>query len=532
MKYSHSLILALIFYLNAFPVFSNNNLTSREALDIFKKKSTISNVVIIGDFDVSLIPKIKTEQETAIFNNVTFKGTIISSKKEVNVPLTFIDCRINTLYITKCKIKREFKFLECLFNNVIIENNDFQKISFENGTINLTFSARNSTFYNTAKFLDCKFLFEKSDFSSTIFHEVADFRDSKFNNLNFSFSSFLQTFWFMNTQVVNTVDLQGSYFQGDALFSYSDFGQMKFGKITRITTFESTADFRHAKFNKAFFDFVEFKSKASFDQVEITDSASFKNANFSDNKNSFYGLNCEGPLNFEHAILSNIDFYWKELEEPIIKADPSTETLNYFYKRSKELGRENESFKVFYLYKKKMKDEVLSSSGTSFIDKLMIWLEWLTWGYPASYGTNIIKAVCISLLFWFLFTLPLIYGRPRIKKIHMSFFYNSKYEKYLNNRRLYESINIESLPEDYQGKKSVHYFKYLAKIINLYFYTFSTIFKVKTKLVLIENSRNENFYYEIYLQFMWLLGWYFISLMALTLFNISPLLKYALTEIV
>lgn len=207
-------------------------------------------------------------------------------------------------------------------------------------------------------------------------------------------------------------------FKGDAEFRYCRFKDVRFSNRKRMTVFHRLADFRGCRFDRAEFDFADFRGMTSFVKASFGEGgASFKDVVFNGPLSNFDTVQAAGPLNFSNAYMPTLQFRWVDVGPALLQSQPTSQTLKELWTRLDALGRTQEALRLEYEMKDRHRQEVLGDSHTPIEENVRVILEWVFWGWPTGYGTKIGRIVVIAVICWFTFAVPLVGKRGLLIRV-------------------------------------------------------------------------------------------------------------------
>jgi uncharacterized protein YjbI with pentapeptide repeats len=302
------------------------------------------------------------ERRTIVFDRVDFERGLEATEGEVAANLRFHEARF--LFITAKNVKwqgrvtfegGEIQGWALFDHNTFDTVAQFNGVTFRGGT-----SFPGTMFLGDADFLQCTFAGDgTAGFSKVHFLGPARFNESEFQGLaKFESAVFKEDASFVRIHARGLASFQNVMFQRDDEFRFAHIHDARFGDPSRLTVFYGLTDFRGAEIGHAHFDFVDFRQTASFVNARFgPGGASFRHANFSGPLANFEGMASQGPVVLMGAYMPTLRFHWDEIGKPVLASGEALDTrgndvripvLDQLYRRLEELGRSEESQKVYY----------------------------------------------------------------------------------------------------------------------------------------------------------------------------------------
>jgi uncharacterized protein YjbI with pentapeptide repeats len=514
-----------------------------------------------------------------VFNMVDFRDATIQEAQFSNA--TFNHPNFERVIFKKIANFREANFTEAKFSGA-----SFDKPDFESATFN-EFADFSRASFKEADFRNAHFD-GKADFSFATFSKLAYFNQTKFNNLLLFQIRIFQYANFRNSQVKKLdfnssaspsvvhgrVDFRNAmigtaHFQ-DVVFENSvDFSDVHFGILIpsidkndselqqddskkEVPSIDRTTIFRFVTFEKeSRFSRVKFYGDVALENVIFKGHANFTDANF--------GKGTGRKISFSYLSFNGISLEWESLPAP----DPDTFTpwVNNQSKRvisfsdkekakkekksikegrtpkkkveqkleplSKVFGQLEDAFRAqkklddanqAYYFKKLAKRNE-SQQKNEFWAKMYTEVEYYFWGLPAGYGTKIWNILFWAALLNLLFTL-LYYSRA---KLHRGRHPNAGHE--FNFRlRVLDFPKQFYAPNGTVNKRSEN----IAQLINALRFSSVVLFKIGYRDITASGTfMGLDLRYVVGLE--WLLGYFVLAAILVTMSNTVPLVNTLIT---
>ena len=322
------------------------------------------------------------------------------------------------------------------------------------------------------------------------------------------------------------VDYLNTLFKGDAEFRYCVLESARFSSREHMSVFYGLADFRGCEMESASFAFVEARGPVSFVKARFGEGGlSLANASFAGPLTNLDGLTSEGPLDLSDAYLPTLRFRWSDIDEAVLAAGPGAGVIEELSGRLERLGRNREALAMEYDLAKLTGREISQDSSRDILERAAARLEWLLWGWPTGYGTELGRIVLITVASWLLLSLPLLVRQGLIAN---TFVRRSKGERKSEKSSRYTPSYWYELPPGSCSPLALRH-----RLGAAWAYTFGLMFKLGAKdLSYVElEHRPGKHGFERYFLFLWIFGSVLLALMALTLSNSSPVFNKILGEV-
>jgi hypothetical protein len=256
-------------------------------------------------------------------------------------------------------------------------------------------------------------------FADAHFAAPARFDRSHFaHNVRFDTSRFEADASFLRLIAPGRASWRNVTFSRDAEFRFCQLGDADFGDAEQMTVFAGLADFRGCTMRSARFDYVDARGDVMLVNVHVEPGdLTLRNAALRGGRSDLSGLRVTGRLELEGAHISALQFRWHELVRPLQRAGAGSDVLRLLHQRLEALQQKEEARMVWAMLAEQIFHERLDNHDIDFSEKAGLWLEWLFWGWPTSYGTQLGRIAALTLAIWLLLSLPLLLW-PRIQVGH------------------------------------------------------------------------------------------------------------------
>ena len=435
---------------------------------------------------------------------------------------------------------------------------------FDGATFSGVGDFRGATFSRDADFLKAEFRGGAS-FLGTKFWKTVQFKDSIFSNiLGLDSIKIKEYAGFRNAQI-ERLDFccRGipAVIEGHMDLRDSNIAEAHFQDIT----FEKDVDFSNATLGLTVFRFVTFGSDASFIGTNMNDCFAFENINIKGVANftraQFTCSNCANQKRFclSHVNLNNLILQWNQLpdyrlwvtssdervrsfldqaihhltlitgwhinvktEEPLQPLSQVFEHLEASFRKSNQLDGANWAY---YNKKesKRIEDQIgwLKTSNSKWFE----WFEWLTWGKATGYGTKLGRVITWCVGLYLIFAFILYWGKPT-KKGQKAIKHPTAEEQDSEFKQRFLTFPNEYMT-NYTGIwKNKKIEKIREDIVNSLWLSFVVFFKFGYRDVSISGG-----FYRFIVRLEWILGWFFLAALAITIANTVPLLHSLLSGV-
>jgi uncharacterized protein YjbI with pentapeptide repeats len=450
-----------------------------------------------------------------------------------------------------------------------------------------------ATFRGKAYFHYVKFC-RDAWFLASQFQKIVQFKDSIFSKrLRLDSMKIKEYANFRNTQIKQLNFYCRSIpdiIEGHVDFRNSEISEAHFEDII----FEKDVDFSNATFGLVVFRFITFGSDASFIDTNMNDCCAFENVNVKGVANftraEFRCSNCKNQKRFclSHMTFNNLILRWNQLPDYRLWVTSSDERIRSFLdpseakfiykstnnteqetsekdnpdevtsqseksqgantedsmneKGSKEIQPLSDVFEQleanfkkanqldganWAYYNRKESKRIEDGIGWSKPDnsKWLEWFEWITWGKVTGYCTKLGRVIGWCAGVYLIFAFVLYWGKPT-KKGQRSIKHRTTEEqdsefkqrffdfprKYMTNYTgLWKNKKIEKIKED---------------IVNSLWLSFVVFFKFGYGDRTISGG-----FFRFIMRLEWVLGWFFLAALVITITNTVPLLHSLLTGV-
>jgi hypothetical protein len=198
-------------------------------------------------------------------------------------------------------------------------------------------------------------------------------------------------------------------FNRDAEFRFCRLGDVDFGDAEQMTVFGGLADFRGCRMRSARFDYVDGRGDVMLVNLQVAPGdLTLRHAALRGGRSDLSGLQVAGRLELEGAYISALHFRWSELVGPLKRAGASSDVLRPLYQRLDALQHKEEARNVWAMLAEQLFRERIANGSVAVGEKAGLWLEWLFWGWPTAYGTQLGRIAVLTLATWLALSLPLL----------------------------------------------------------------------------------------------------------------------------
>jgi hypothetical protein len=482
----------------------------------------LRRVTIVGDFDLSRL-QAPSAVTRIILQNVHLNGRVHSSADGPAVPLTIDGSALQSLDLSGARLRAGLAL-----DSTTVEG----AARFDDGQFDGPFVLHASTFSSSAVFRRVRFgapveivatRFDKLpgmsggvSFSDARFAAPARFDRSRFaGDVRFDTSRFEADASFLGLIVPGRASWRNVVFSRDAEFRFCRLGDVDFGDAEQMSVFGGLADFRGCTMRSARFDYVDARGDLMLVNVNIAPGdLTLRYAALRGGRSDFSGLKVAGRLDLEGAYISALQFRWDEVVRPLGRARPSSDVLRPLYQRLDALQQKEEARDVWAMLSEQLFREQLASPNIAAIEKARAWAEWLFWGWPTGYGTQLGRIAGLTLAAWLLLSLPLLLW-PRLQ---LGYWQGSLSEAPSRHRAA--SLDALKVPQ----------VAALDRRLQLLAYSFGLMFA--TPGLRLRPAEPLPTAVQLHLALMRGAGALLLALLALTLANVSPVFQAILGKVV
>ncbi|MFQ5587393.1 MAG: pentapeptide repeat-containing protein [Nitrospiria bacterium] len=449
------------------------------------------------------------------------------------------------------------------------ESTDFRWTTF-NGPLNLS----QSTFNNVSDFREAKFE-ETADLSGTAFHEKADFRTALFHSsANFNRAALHESIHFQGTVFKNRLSLRAAKITGFVDFRDAIIGQLDFFNRENPLLVPGRLDFRKAIISDAHFEDIVFEREIHFSDA-IFMNAVFRNISFENNtyflraklrlQTDFDTVRFKQDADFTAADLrtnqkfslsyvnfNNLILNWNQLPSLKAWANNSEDQVKSFldieaenqerlngekearakiggteplskvltgleshFRAHSQLDDANEAHFHAQDIAFKRKREV--TANTSLFSKQGLWMAWhIIWRTTTGFGMRItwILGWCLGLNLVF----TLIY------------FFQGRLTAAQNPDEAFRLRLFDFPAKYYTGTTQETQRDAIARFFNIFWFSAVVLMKIGPRKKLL-SGHIVGMDYKYVIRVEWLIGYYFLAALSITLSNTVPIVNRLVTGI-
>lgn len=542
----------------------SENISAVDAYNRLRMTGELVSVTVTEEFDFTALGGVSKDSKspgTLIIGDVQFKKPVrlVGSGFKGNLEIQgarfkdtvlFEDCTLKTMVLRNSQFSAPFVAHNCEFQDINrLDGNEYgSDARFHAVRFLHRASFASSIFHGRAEFLASEFgrddpLRKATSFSNIKFEGPALFNNAIFHGaVRFQASAFEQDAGFLNVQMKSGGSFGNVHFKGDAEFRFSKISEADFGDRDNLTLFAGRADFRGCQFASAQFEFTEFRGETSFvNAVFGAAGATFSNASFGNALTDFSGVRLNGPLVLTDAYFPALRLYWHELGPALLAAEPDTKVLTALHERLQAVGDTGGALDASYhLARRRFIEDVSVESLTppegmlAFFDvagrRLVLYGEWLLWGWPTGYGTKFGRIALLALACWLVSAVPVVAGGRLLARIVITTGADS--QKSNGPSRAYEPLILEDEPHE---KREPKFSTSGAECLYLALgFTFRLLFKVgpsNIRYIAKDERSGSCVTWRAYFALLWYLGSGLLVLLTLTLANSSPMISRLVGEL-
>jgi hypothetical protein len=395
-----------------------------------------------------------------------------------------------------------------------------------------------ATFSKLANFREAKFHYSL-DFRVANIRDFADFRNAKIRELNLNSSespTIIEGRIDFREAIISEAHFQDLILEKDIDFSDVQFGDLsadkKMAVVFRFITFESDAYFIRAVF----------AADTAFERINFEEDADFTDAVFSGEKNA-----CKHKLLLSYLNFQNLLINWNQLPNPefwvsepkdlenfgdreedkkVSKANQESEAearkrlqplsqvikrLEANFRSRNQLGDANEAY-----YHMKNAELTENRREKDFMEWFPAQVHWIVWRITCGYGTRIYQVLVWCIIFNLLFTTS-YYAKGHLKQV--------------TNKDDSFKLRLLDFPHLYFGENTVEKKKYsISEFASALKFSSVILFKIGYRDTTISgNIMGVDYKYIVWME--WLLGFYLLASLVVTLSNTVPLLHRLITGV-
>lgn len=241
-------------------------------------------------------------------------------------------------------------------------------------------------------------------------------RTAVMHDLLFDGSRFAQDATFRQLRVSGRASFLDTAFARSAEFRRCEIGLLVLGDEERTSVFIGAADLRGCKLRQLRMDHVDFRGELLLAGVVVGDGGlSLRQAALRGPGSDWRGLLVAGPLALEGLQWSAVQLDWRDLAPAIERARPSADVLRRLQGQL-ELQRHDTAAREVsaLLARQELHDRLAALRGPADAAS-WLWLqaEWLLWGWPTAYGTDLGRIVALAAGAWAALAMLLL-ARPEL----------------------------------------------------------------------------------------------------------------------
>jgi len=381
----------------------------------------LRQIEIGGDLDLSRL-QAPAGVARIVLQGVRVKGRVHASANGPAVPLTIEGSMLQKLDLFGARLRA----------GLTLDNSTIQSLArFDDAQFDGPFVLHGGTLAGGAVFRRVHFgatveittQFDKLggtsgdvSFADAHFAGPARFDRSRFaGGVRFDTSRFEADASFLGLVVPGLVSWRNVIFSRDAEFRFCRLGDADFGDAEQMTVFGGLADFRGCTMRSARFDYVDGRGDVMLVNVHVAPGdLTLRHAALRGGRTDLNGLRVAGRLDLEGANISALQFRWPELASPLRRAGAGSDVLRPLYYRLDALQQKEEARSAWATLAEQLFRERIADPNTDVAEKASLWLEWLLWGYPTGYGTQLGHIAFLTVVAWLLLSLPLMLW-PRVR---------------------------------------------------------------------------------------------------------------------
>lgn len=391
---------------------------AQEARQRLARVGELVAVQVRGDLDLtalSLAPRVKV----LTLREVTVQGSLRVTGPGPNVPLQVtggefgaLDFRgshwRHALVLNQLTVRRMAAFSDARFEGpfslhaaLLGGHTSFARVHFQGATA-MTLSTfkppdRAGAFVN---FVDARFDGPARFDRTAVFHDLV-----------FDGSRFAHDTTFRQLRVTGRASFLDTAFAGSTEFRRCEMGVLVLGDEERTSVFNGAADFRACRLRQARLDHVDFRGELLLADAVVGDGGlSLRQAALRGPGSDWRGLRVAGPLTLEGLQWSAVQLDWRDLAPAVQRARPSADVLRRLQAQLESQRHDTAARDVSALLARQERDDRLASLHGAADAAPWLWLqaEWLLWGWPTAYGTDLARIVALALGAWALLAVVLL----------------------------------------------------------------------------------------------------------------------------
>jgi uncharacterized protein YjbI with pentapeptide repeats len=411
---------------------------------------------------------------------------------------------------------------------------------------------RKATFSGEAYFREATFR-DRAYFQYAAFDKLANFKDATFHDvLDLRFSKFSEQANFRNTIIkrVNFNNARSPIIQeGRMDFRKSMISEAHFQDII----FEKEADFSDVEFGEiepplaVVFKYITFEDDANFFRAKFHGDTAFHNLNFKEDTNfteaDFDGVRAFALsyVNFDNLVMrfrqlpqskvwiNNLDTRIRSFDEKKAGAKPESEAVERLesssqalrgleakFRNQNQLSDANEAY--YHMKTAELSEERAEKSFWQWFPKQ---LPWIVWGVTCGYGTRIYRIVVWCILFDLFFTAIYTIRGDLRRQTHPE-----TKKEFVFKQRLFD------FPEQYLTGKSSESVKShpVDRFLNAFRFSSVVLLKIGYRDTTV-SGQIAGIDYKSIVWVEWLIGFYLLASLAVTLSNTVPVVNRLITGV-
>lgn len=280
---------------------------------------------------------------------------------------------------------------------------------------------RNARFNGDATFIGTRFVEPEGAQGGVSFADARFARQARFNHVQFASTLRLDSVRFagdasfIGLVVPGEASLRNVSFARDAEFRFCKLGDVNFGNAEQASSFAGVADFRGCRMRSLTLDFADLRGDLLLVNAHIEPGAlSLRDAALRGSRNDFSGLKLADQLLLQGLHITGWNFRWRELREPLLRAQPDTAVLRTTHAQLLSHGQPDAAREVQARIDEQLLSERLEDPTLPPLERAAAWVERALWGWTTGYGSQLGRIAGLACSAWLLLSLPL-WWRPGLQ---------------------------------------------------------------------------------------------------------------------